>query len=116
MVVHDRVHKRPACKGGDRKAGAPSSYNVVKVQLNMVMEDKEKVEKKLEKELEEKKKLENELEEKKAELEKEQGEKKWMEKMLEVKEAELEAERVKRGALVAEAVQKRVGLLCNRPF
>ena len=30
MVVRHRVHKRPACKGGDRKAGAPSSYMVVK--------------------------------------------------------------------------------------
>ena len=30
MVVRHRVHQRPACKGGDRQAGAPRSYMVVK--------------------------------------------------------------------------------------
>ena len=60
MVVRHRVHKRPACKGGGRKAGAPSSCMVVKKQLKLEREEKEKVEKELEKELELKVELEKE--------------------------------------------------------
>lgn len=75
MVVRHRVHKRPACKGGDRKAGAPSSYMVVKKQLKLEREEKEKVEKELEKE------LENELE-LKVELEKEKCERKKVEQLV----------------------------------
>jgi hypothetical protein len=116
MVARHRVHKRPANKGGVRKADAPSSYTVAKTKIKLEQEEKEKVEKKLAKELKGKQKMGNELEDKKVELEKEKCERKELEKVLAAKEAELEMEREKRNDLVTEAVQKRLSGICGNPM
>ena len=94
--LHKRVHKRPGNASGVSKAGAPSSYKVVKTQLELKTNEKEKAEQKLEEALEAKKQVQNELDETKVELEREKGAKNELEMLLETKESELLMERQKR--------------------
>ena len=115
-LLQKRVHKRPANASGVRKAGAPSSYKVVKTQLKLKTEEKEKAEQKLMEALNEKKQMRNELDETKVELEKEKGAKNELERLLETKENELMLERKKRQALAAEEVRKCMANICNNPM
>ena len=113
---HKRVHKRPANASGVRKAGAPSSYKVVKTQLKLKTNEKEKAEQKLEEALEANKQMRNELDETKVKLEIEKGAKNELEKLLETKGSELLMERDKRQALVEEEVRKRMANICSNPM